>query len=219
MRSQILTWAIVAIAALAPASTLASEAEDKAIAQQIATVLRDSGQMKNYSVGVKYRNGTVWLSGRVTDQRQLKTALAIVSNLEGVENIVNGMEVDGSQAGMQQPGAKSMARRTSYSEKAGAASNAVLEQPTGASRAAPCRPASTASMLRTCVPWPCMAVDRKRDLPRRWTIRTCRTMPGPAMPRIQTTRRCNIPSNIPLRRFPTSAHSIPIRKCRSVGAK
>jgi hypothetical protein len=131
MRSQILTWAIVAIAALAPASTLASEAEDKAIAQQIATVLRDSGQMKNYSVGVKYRNGTVWLSGRVTDQRQLKTALAIVSNLEGVENIVNGMEVDGSQGGLQQPGAKSMARRTSYSEKMGAASNAVLEQPTG----------------------------------------------------------------------------------------
>ncbi len=130
MRQQIFTWAILTIAALAPAATLASEAEDKAIAQQIAAVLRDSGQLKNYSVGVKYRNGTVWLSGRVTDQRQLQTALAIVSNLEGIENIVNGMEVDGSSAGLQQPGAaRGTTRRTSYNESTGqGAKNAVMEQ-------------------------------------------------------------------------------------------
>ncbi len=130
MRKQLFTLAIVTIAALAPAVTLASEAEDKAIAQQIATVLRDSGKMKNYSVGVKYRNGTVWLSGRVTDQRQLQTALAIVSSLEGIDNIVDGMEVDGNSAGLKQPGgARNSARRTSYNESAGMANNAALEQP------------------------------------------------------------------------------------------
>jgi len=115
MRRTLFTWAILAVAALAPAMALGDDNEDKAIAQEIATVLRDSGRLKNYSVGVKYRNGTVWLSGRVTSEKQLKNALDVVSNLEGVEQIVNNMSVgSGASMGLKQPKANA-ARRTSYS--------------------------------------------------------------------------------------------------------
>ena len=87
-----LTFATAAIA-LAPLVALAGDREDKATAEQIAVVLRDSGQMQNYSVGVKYKNGTVWLSGRVASNQQMQAALAVISDIEGIEKIVNNLEV------------------------------------------------------------------------------------------------------------------------------
>jgi hypothetical protein len=132
MRRNAFTWAILAIAVLAPALALADDQEDKEAAEQIATIMRDSGQMRNYSVGVKYRNGTVWLSGRVASQRQMQTALNIVSDIEGIEQIVNNMTVPGGEAAVQQTGmARSSARRTSYSAPMEAEA-AVMEQPMNA---------------------------------------------------------------------------------------
>ena len=133
MRRTLCTWVIAALAALAPAGALAGDSEDKAAAEQIATVLRDSGRLKHYSVGVKYRNGTVWLSGRVTSDQQMQSALAIISELEGIKQIVNNMTVEGG-SGLQQPsGMRASARRTSYTADSGmetaAASQAGLEQP------------------------------------------------------------------------------------------
>jgi hypothetical protein len=115
MRAIFSSLAVAAIAALAPAVTLAGEQEDKAAAEQIATLLRDSGQMQNYSVGVKYKNGTVWLSGKVANDRQLQAALQVVSDIEGVQQIVNNMSVASkASGGLKQPlGSKSSARRTS----------------------------------------------------------------------------------------------------------
>jgi len=92
-------YAIAAIAALAPAIAFAAGNEDKAFADQIATGLRDSGRMQNYSVGVQYKNGTVWLTGRVTNDQQMQAALQVVSDIEGVQQIVNSLEVGkGSRA-------------------------------------------------------------------------------------------------------------------------
>ncbi len=119
MRRPLFTWAILSIAAIAPAVALASDAQDKAAAEQIATIVRDSGQLKNYSLGVKYRNGTAWLSGRVTSEEQMQQAIDLLSNIEGVEQIVNNMSVSGGGAGLQQPlGVKPSARRTSYTSGA-----------------------------------------------------------------------------------------------------
>ena len=96
---------------------MASDRDDKAFAEQIATMMRDSGKMQNYSVGVKYKDGTVWLSGRVTSNQQMQTALQIVSDLEGVQQIVNGLQVTGSTLkqpmGMQPSGKSATARRVS----------------------------------------------------------------------------------------------------------
>ncbi len=93
MRRIFFSLAIALIAALAPATTWAGDREDQAAAEQIATILRDSGRMQNYSVGVKYKNGTVWLTGRVASNRQMQAALAVISDIEGIEQIVNNLEV------------------------------------------------------------------------------------------------------------------------------
>jgi hypothetical protein len=104
MQRMFKTLAVAAVAALLPAYASAGETEDRAAAQEIATMLRDSGQMQDYNVGVKYKNGTVWLNGRVTDGEQLQTALKLVSDAPGVEQIVNNMAVaPGKNAAQQQP--------------------------------------------------------------------------------------------------------------------
>jgi len=98
MRIGATTLALALAAALAPALTWAGETEDKQFAQGIATELRDSGLMKDYSVGVKAKDGTIWLNGRVATGDQLQTCLQIVSEIQGVENIVNNLSVAGSGA-------------------------------------------------------------------------------------------------------------------------
>jgi hypothetical protein len=110
MRRFLFNLAIATIAATAPAAAQADDREDQAAAQQIATILRDSGQMKDYSVGVKYKEGTVWLTGRVSNKQQMQAALSVVSDIEGIEQIVNNMTVEKKAASMKQPPA---ARRVS----------------------------------------------------------------------------------------------------------
>ena len=116
MRRTFWSFAICTIAVLTPALALGGEREDKATAEQIATYLRDSGKMQKYSVGVKYRNGTVWLSGKVSSDQQMKTALAVISDIEGIEQIVNNMTVASGSSGVKQASAinsQTSARRTS----------------------------------------------------------------------------------------------------------
>ena len=114
----------LAIAALiaAPAVSLAGDQQDKAAAEQIATILRDSGQMQNYSVGVKYKGGTVWLSGKVANDQQMTTALEVVSDIEGVRQIVNNMTVSNKSS------TRSSAGR-SKNVKASAVEPAVVKSP------------------------------------------------------------------------------------------
>ena len=113
MRRILLSLAMASIAAV-PAVTLAGDREDQAAAEQIATILRDSGKMKNYSVGVKYSEGTVWLSGRVANNQQMQSALGVISDIEGIEQIVNNMTVSAGSAKLKQPrGMKPTARRVS----------------------------------------------------------------------------------------------------------
>lgn len=103
------TWlagAITAIAMLSTATAMAADQDDKAVAQKIATVLRDSGQMKGYSIGVKYKDGTAWLAGRVTDKQQAAAALELVSNIEGVEQIVNNLTIAPAPAATTTSGRK-----------------------------------------------------------------------------------------------------------------
>ena len=115
MRRTFFSWALATAAALAPAYAFGGDREDQAAAEQIATILRDSGDMQNYSVGVKYKEGMVWLSGRVSSKQQMQAALQVVSDIEGIEQIVNNMTV-APGSGLKQPGNKAaqpMARRVS----------------------------------------------------------------------------------------------------------
>jgi hypothetical protein len=116
--------AIAIAAVMLPAIATAGPNEDKATADQIAAVLRDSGKMHNYSVGVQYKEGTVWLTGRVANDQQMKAALEIVSDLEGIQQIVNSLEVGKAS----KPGGKgSAARRVSATS-----ADLALKNPDGA---------------------------------------------------------------------------------------
>ena len=68
-------------------------AGDREVAQQIADRLRDSGQLQDYRVEVKFNRGTAWLSGRVTSDEQLNSALQIANDTPDVERVVSKVEV------------------------------------------------------------------------------------------------------------------------------
>ncbi|MEN0111605.1 MAG: BON domain-containing protein, partial [Planctomycetota bacterium] len=62
-------------------------------ATRVAESLRESGQLKNYRVGVKYEDGVAWLVGSVTSQEQADTALRLAAEVEGVDHVVNKLEI------------------------------------------------------------------------------------------------------------------------------
>jgi hypothetical protein len=96
--------ALVSIACLLPCISWAGDQE---ISQQIADSLRS--HLKNYSVGVKVQDGTVWLNGYVASQRQMSLAVETAQKTPGIERVVNNLSIgskpvaqQGSSADMQQ---------------------------------------------------------------------------------------------------------------------
>lgn len=76
-----------------PASQAAST--DEQVAQQIAQQLKVSGRLKDYRVGVKYKEGVAWLLGTVTSEQQKKAAELIAGSCEGVVHVVSKLEIEG----------------------------------------------------------------------------------------------------------------------------
>lgn len=97
MRPSIASLLLSAIVCTAVASP--TSADDRKIASQIAEVMRVSGAMKKYDVGIKYSNGTAWLRGRVADQRQADTAVQIARASPHVQNVVNQLAVSNPSGG------------------------------------------------------------------------------------------------------------------------
>jgi hypothetical protein len=95
---QRLLWsaALVSIACLAPC---VGWADDQAVSQQIADSLR--GCLKNYSVGVRAQDGTVWLNGSVANQSQMGLAVEAAQKTPGVERVVNNLSIGRPTAGAQ----------------------------------------------------------------------------------------------------------------------
>lgn len=86
--------AAVALCVLAPASqAVAQSADDKAMAQTIGSQLKESGQLHDYRVGVKYHEGTAVLTGTVANERQLATALGLTQHMDGVTRVVNHLTI------------------------------------------------------------------------------------------------------------------------------
>ncbi len=97
----------IATLALAPATRAAAEApDDRAAAQQIAQDLKDSGQLRDYRVGVKYQNGVAWLMGTVTSPEQKQLAEQLAGRSAGVDRVINKLEVSASaeKVSIQQAG-------------------------------------------------------------------------------------------------------------------
>ena len=98
MRKVILGLAIATLA-WGPVSRVSAEtAGDRAIAQQIAQNMKESGHLKDYRVGVKYQNGVAWLMGSVTSAEQKEIAEQIARESDGVERVICKLDVKGGQA-------------------------------------------------------------------------------------------------------------------------
>lgn len=80
-------------------------ADDGEMAQQIAVTLRESGALRDYSIGVKYKNGVAWLSGQVKSNAQMSAAVQIAKGAPGVKKVVNKIAVIPSDAPPQEPSA------------------------------------------------------------------------------------------------------------------
>jgi hypothetical protein len=66
---------------------------DREVAEQIGKHLRESGKLQNYSINVKYKDGTAWLSGRVSSPQQVAAAADVAGSYPEVTNVVNQLQV------------------------------------------------------------------------------------------------------------------------------
>ena len=88
-----LVFLIVLGATLAPAAIASAEtAAEKRVAQQIGIHLKQSGELRNYRVGVKYHDGVAYLNGSVTSAEQRDAAVRLAKQCEGVSHVVCKLE-------------------------------------------------------------------------------------------------------------------------------
>jgi hypothetical protein len=100
----VLFLAAVAAVLLAGPQATAETAAEKAMAQQIGRELKESGQLHNYRIGVKYQDGVVWLGGTVANASQRHTAVRLTEQMDGVSRVICQLQVPGeldSQGGQQ----------------------------------------------------------------------------------------------------------------------
>jgi len=112
MRRYVTGWVVALAAALVPLWGFAGNQE---FAEQIAKGLRDSGQLQDYKIGVKYQDGTAWLRGTVTSEEQMQKALSLAGNVEGVSHVINNLTVAPGEAKAAVPAPAPAAQRVASS--------------------------------------------------------------------------------------------------------
>jgi hypothetical protein len=85
-----LTGLVAATTMLVP---LIAWAGNQEVAERIAKNLRASGKMSDYQIAVKFKDGTAWLRGRVSNPDQLSTAMKIAFQTPGVSRVVNELSL------------------------------------------------------------------------------------------------------------------------------
>jgi hypothetical protein len=97
MRAKCLIAALAVAVSLLGTTARSQQAEQKAMTEKIAAGLRESGQLTDYRVGVKYEDGVVWLVGTVTSKEQLQTAVRLTEQIYGVSQVIHDLKVVGTQ--------------------------------------------------------------------------------------------------------------------------
>lgn len=90
MRGFSLSWIVAVAVVICPSWAWAGNQE---VAQEIASALKNSGQLRGYKIGVRYQDGIAWLRGSVTDEQQKLAAEKVVSRVPGVKQVVNELAV------------------------------------------------------------------------------------------------------------------------------
>jgi hypothetical protein len=90
--------AVAAVVAIAVAMPGTAKCGNREVAEQIGQQLRDSGQLVNYSINVKYKDGTAWLAGRVSSPEQAATAVELARGCPQVADVVSQLQISGDRS-------------------------------------------------------------------------------------------------------------------------
>ena len=93
MRLHLMRLALLFSACLLPASVYGGDAE---IAKDLTKVLQEAksdGDLSGFKLSVKVEDGTVWMSGKVSDIGQRELALDKARRVDGVKLVVNDIEI------------------------------------------------------------------------------------------------------------------------------
>lgn len=110
----------IGIASFAPSWATAN---DEQIAKTIVEKLearKKQGQLKGFNIDLKVDKGTVWLSGQVASADQQQLAIDAARRVEGVEAVVNDLQVKKPSAVAKSGPAKSATAKSEKSEESGA---------------------------------------------------------------------------------------------------
>jgi len=80
-------------AALPAISAMADSPAEEQMARRIGSQLKQSGQLHNYEIGVKYHDGVASLEGKVTSLEQRNTALRLAQKVKGVSRVESKLEI------------------------------------------------------------------------------------------------------------------------------
>lgn len=105
-RSIHLVCACAMLVATATSVVKAQSPEETAMAQQVAGSIKQSGQLSNYRLGVKYQDGVAWLLGSVANDQQQQAAIRLAQNVDGVEQVISKLQVIDQQESLVSPSAQ-----------------------------------------------------------------------------------------------------------------
>jgi len=117
MRRLLTGLVVAATTALIPMLAWASNQET---ADQIVQQLKSSGQLTDYKIGVRYQEGTAYLTGRVTSEEQRDAALKIAAKTPGVTKVINEMTIGNSDSQAAAPVASQTDNPLRYGQTASA---------------------------------------------------------------------------------------------------
>jgi BON domain len=83
----VLCLAMLAAVALPATAGAAPTSSEKAAAKRISTHIQQSGEMRNYRIGVTFKNGIATLNGSVASSEQRDTAIRLAEQIEGVGKV------------------------------------------------------------------------------------------------------------------------------------
>ena len=86
MRTVVL-FALLAVTLLPVTAGAAPSAADKAAARRISRHLHESGELRDYRIGVLYHDGVVSLAGTVAGAEQRDTAIRLAKQIKGVKKV------------------------------------------------------------------------------------------------------------------------------------
>ena len=95
MRTKYLTAALAVAVSLLGTITYSQQIP---MTEKIAAALKQSGQLTDYRIGVKYEDGVVTLAGTVTSSEQLKTAVRLTEQMYGVKQVTHNLKIVESQS-------------------------------------------------------------------------------------------------------------------------